>query len=218
VCRCGGRQQAKEAAVARKVVDVAEELHYKNGFRGWAARHLVRLRAVGATLEPTLVVLTLIIAAAVWLTDQGKVGLWVVVLLPSSLAALWTGAALGSGRLPQIMFRGALIGVVQGCVYLAVTNEALDKRHELEAVVSLMFLNFFLFTMLGGISATIADSVIVSEAHWQKTAANREFMWKALYISSLTFKIPDDAAPRLVIAVRTFSSSSSRPSLPRSSG
>jgi hypothetical protein len=65
-----------------------------------------------------------------------------------------------------------------------------------------MFLNFFLFTMLGGISATIADSVIVSEAHWQKTAANREFMWKALYISSLTFKIPDDAAPRLVIAVR----------------
>jgi hypothetical protein len=100
------------------------------------------------------------------------------------------------------MFRGALIGVVQGCVYLAVTNEALDKRHELEAVVSLMFLNFFLFTMLGGISATIADSVIVSEAHWQKTAANREFMWKALYISSLTFKIPDDAAPRLVIAVR----------------
>ena len=66
-------QQAKEAAAALERVHPVDELHFKTGFRGWAARHLVRMRTIGATLEPTLVIMAVIVACAVLATSQGKV-------------------------------------------------------------------------------------------------------------------------------------------------
>ena len=199
-------RQAKEAGAAPERVHAAvDELHFKTGFRGWVARHLVRLRAVGAPLEPTLVIMMVIMAAAVWATDQGKVGLWIVpfvFFLPASVAALWTGFSLGTERLLQVAFRGALVGIVQAGAYLFVTKDLLDKQQELKALLGLMLMNCLFFTMLGGVSATIADSLMEPEAHWQKTAPTREFMWKALYIALITLKIPDDADRNLAISAR----------------
>ena len=85
------------------------------------------------------------------------------------------------------------MGAVQGCAYIAITNETLDKRHALEASPQLDGPQFPLVYDTRGLGAAIADNLIISETQWQKIEPRRAFLREAFYIALVTpFRLPDD--------------------------
>jgi hypothetical protein len=187
----------QQEAIHRADAAAGEALHFREGFLGGLARCIVRLRAAGDPFDQTLLLPPLILLVFVWLTETGKVGLWVtypVLLLPPSIAGLWLGAVLGPEGLIRIMLRGMFAGAIGGGAYVAVmflasTNETLDKQHALRDVVSMVVVNFLCFFFWGLMSATIADFASTSEAKWQALKPRRDYFAKVLRISLFMEKL-----------------------------
>jgi hypothetical protein len=80
--------------------------------------------------------------------DLGRVDdpfVWAGLLIPACLAGCWIGVCLGYRGVGRAMFRGILVGALEGAALIGLVKEAINQPEAIKWAVALMYLNSMLF-------------------------------------------------------------------------
>jgi hypothetical protein len=166
-----------------KQTDGAEP-HFKVGVAGRLARFFIARRAAGDPFDATLVLPCAIFLVLARLNDLGRVDARAVIaglVIPTSIAGFWIGAALGSRGQGRAMLRAVLVGAIEGAASVAIANEILSKPEAIKNALNLMYINLVFFWFFSMITARLSDIFVQSEREWQIVLARRAKIRRSMH-------------------------------------